>query len=70
MDIYKGDIVYVNPEPIKSSETGETRPCLIFKITSLIKIIQKTLSQSLQVEVDLKRNTRVMYELIKMKAAY
>ena len=29
MVILKGDIVYVNLEPIKGSETGKIRPCLI-----------------------------------------
>ena len=29
MNIFKGDIVIVNLEPIKGSETGKTRPCLI-----------------------------------------
>ena len=29
MDIFKGDIVYVDLEPIRGSETGKIRPCLI-----------------------------------------
>jgi len=29
MDIFKGDVVYVNLEPIRGSETGKMRPCLI-----------------------------------------
>jgi mRNA interferase MazF len=29
MDIFKGDVVYVDLEPIRGSETGKIRPCLI-----------------------------------------
>jgi len=31
MDILKGDVVYVDLEPIRGSETGKIRPCLIIQ---------------------------------------
>jgi len=31
MDIRRGDIVYVDLEPIKGSETGKKRPCLVIQ---------------------------------------
>lgn len=31
MNLFKGDIVYVNLNPIKGSETGKTRPCIIIQ---------------------------------------
>lgn len=31
MDIRRGNVVYVDLEPIKGSETGKTRPCLVIQ---------------------------------------
>ena len=31
MDIRRGDIVYLDLEPIKGSETGKRRPCLVIQ---------------------------------------
>jgi len=31
MDLFRGDIVYVNLNPIKGSETGKIRPCIIIQ---------------------------------------
>lgn len=31
MDIRRGDIVYVDLEPIRGSETGKKRPCLVIQ---------------------------------------
>ncbi len=31
MDIRRGDIVYIDLEPIKGSETGKKRPCLVIQ---------------------------------------
>lgn len=31
MDIRRGDIVYIDLEPIKGSETGKRRPCLVIQ---------------------------------------
>jgi len=31
MDLFKGDIVYVNLNPIRGSETGKIRPCIIIQ---------------------------------------
>jgi len=31
MDILKGDVVYVDLEPVRGSETGKMRPCLIIQ---------------------------------------
>ncbi len=31
MNLYRGDIVYVNLDPIQGSETGKTRPCIIIQ---------------------------------------
>jgi len=35
MDIFKGDVVYVNLEPIRGSETGKIRPCLVIQNNAL-----------------------------------
>ncbi len=31
MDIFRGDIVYVNLDPTEGSETGKIRPCLVIQ---------------------------------------
>jgi mRNA interferase MazF len=37
MNLSKGDIVYVNLNPVQGSETGKTRPCIIIQNNVLNK---------------------------------
>lgn len=37
MDLYRGDVVYVNLDPTQGSETGKTRPCIIIQNNVLNK---------------------------------
>ena len=61
MDIKRGDIVLVDLEPVKGSETGKIRPCVIiqndignkFSSTTIVTIVtsQKEISKEYPTDV-------------------
>ncbi len=43
MDIFKGDVVYVNLDPTRGSETGKIRPCLVIQNNVLNSVSPTTI---------------------------
>jgi len=66
MDLYRGDIVYVNLDPIQGSETGKTRPCIIIQNNVLNKNAPTIIVAVITGRDRLKRNTPPMSGLTRM----
>ena len=66
MDIKRGDIILVDLEPVKGSETGKIRPCIViqndignkFSSTTIVAIItsQKEISKEYPTDVWVEKN--------------